>query len=327
MTAQEIREKLKTEEYDFLRINPLLDNNIILLTTGGSHAYGTNIETSDLDIRGCAIEQKKHLLTNSTFEQVMDNTTDTTIYSLKKLISLLSACNPNVIEMLGSRPEHYFHVSPAGQMLLDNRKLFLSKAAYRSFGGYASAQLRRLDNKTARTFSEKENEEHIAKRLNEMAKNFPFDFSVSETEEGEKICISGEVKNVPFREFFSDMSILNQTVKEYERNSKRNKHAEEHGKIAKHMMHLLRLYMMAIDILKNEEIVTYRENEHDLLISIRQGAFLDEDRKPTKEFFGLVKEYEDRMQKAMDASKLPEKPNHEKIQKLMMDMYETYVFA
>ena len=38
----------------------------------------------------------------------------------------------------------------SGQELLDNRNLFLSKRAAKSFGGYASAQLRRLQNAIAR---------------------------------------------------------------------------------------------------------------------------------------------------------------------------------
>ena len=69
MNIEQIKEKLKSEEYDFLRTDPHLGNNIILLGLGGSHAYGTNIETSDLDIRGCAINSKIEILTNMNFEQ------------------------------------------------------------------------------------------------------------------------------------------------------------------------------------------------------------------------------------------------------------------
>ena len=44
MTVEEIREKLKTSEYDFLRNNKHLGSNIILLGLGGSYSYGMNIE-------------------------------------------------------------------------------------------------------------------------------------------------------------------------------------------------------------------------------------------------------------------------------------------
>lgn len=44
MTIEQIKEKLRSEEYDFLRKDKNLGNNIIILTLGGSHAYGTNTE-------------------------------------------------------------------------------------------------------------------------------------------------------------------------------------------------------------------------------------------------------------------------------------------
>lgn len=137
MTINEIKDKLKLSEYDFLRTDKNLGQNIILLTLGGSYAYGTNVQTSDLDVRGCSLNTKMQILTNENFEQFINNETDTTIYSFNKLISLLSNVNPNTIEMLGNKPEHYFYVSPIGQELLDNAHLFLSKRACKSFGGYA----------------------------------------------------------------------------------------------------------------------------------------------------------------------------------------------
>ena len=142
----DFKELLKTPQYDFLKTNTHLCNNIILLGLGGSHAYGTNVEGSDIDVRGIALNSKEEILGGANFEQVTNEATDTTIYSIKKIFQLLSNCNPNTIEILGCKPEHYLYVSPIGQELLDNKKLFLSKKAVQSFGGYATAQLRRLDN-------------------------------------------------------------------------------------------------------------------------------------------------------------------------------------
>ena len=44
------KQLLQTKEYDFLRTNEHLGDNIILLGLGGSHAYGTNNEDSDVEI-------------------------------------------------------------------------------------------------------------------------------------------------------------------------------------------------------------------------------------------------------------------------------------
>ncbi len=128
-----IKEKLRSKDYEFLKTNEHLGNNIILLTVGGSHAYGTNNENSDLDIRGCALNKKEEILCNNKFEQFINEETDTTIYGFNKLITLLSNVNPNTIEMLGNKKEHYFYISKIGQELLDNTKLFLSKRAVYSF--------------------------------------------------------------------------------------------------------------------------------------------------------------------------------------------------
>ena len=97
MTIKQIKDKLKSKEYDFLRTDKNLGNNIIILTLGGSHAYGTNNEGSDLDIRGCALNSKMQILTNENFEQFVNNETDTTIYAFNKLVALLSNTNPNTV--------------------------------------------------------------------------------------------------------------------------------------------------------------------------------------------------------------------------------------
>lgn len=40
MTIEQIQVKLKSHEYDFLRTDKRLGNNIIILVLGGSYAYG-----------------------------------------------------------------------------------------------------------------------------------------------------------------------------------------------------------------------------------------------------------------------------------------------
>lgn len=154
MFPEEMKAKVMEPEYDFLETRPELGNNIILLGVGGSYAYGTNVEGSDLDIRGVATNRRESIITGNRFEQSVDTTTDTTIYSFEKLISLLCNCNPNIVEILGLKAEHYLYISHFGKLLLKHRHIFLSKRAINSFGGYANSQLRRLENKASRTASQ-----------------------------------------------------------------------------------------------------------------------------------------------------------------------------
>ena len=161
MTIEQIKEMVNGSAYDFLRTNEHLGSKIIFLTLGGSYSYGTNVETSDVDVRGCALNSESDLLGLTSFEQVVNTQTDTTIYAFNKLVSLLLNCNPNTIEMLGCKPEHYFYISDIGREMIANRKMFLSKRAVHSFGGYANQQLRRLENALARDrLSQARREEH-----------------------------------------------------------------------------------------------------------------------------------------------------------------------
>lgn len=338
MKIEEIKEKLKSTEYDFLKTNPHLGNNIILLGLGGSYAYGTNVETSDIDIRGCAVNNKEEILTNINFEQCCNEATDTTIYSLNKLIHLLSNCNPNTIELLGLKSEHYLYVSPIGQELLDNKDLFLSKRAIQSFGGYAYSQLRRLDNKAARLVGQSEREEHILNSIKNASydfKNryFPFTgdsiklyIDKSNREEVDtEIYMDIALSHYPLRDYKAMWSEMNNIVKDYAKIGKRNKNAVEHGKLAKHMMHLIRLYLMAIDILEKKEIVTYRESNHDLLMEIRNGRYLDANRQPTEEFFSIVENLQKRFEYAKQNTDLPDNPDYKGINKFLASVNERIV--
>lgn len=72
MTLEQIKERLKSEEYNFLKKNGKLGSNVILLALGGSYAYGMEKEGSDLDVSRsiiciCQILEKKSLRTEKCF--------------------------------------------------------------------------------------------------------------------------------------------------------------------------------------------------------------------------------------------------------------------
>lgn len=89
MTIEEIKKKVSGEEYDFLRTDKHLGDKIILLGLGGSYAYGSNVETSDLDIRGIALNTKEEILTNERFEQFENKATDAP-FIVNGIVDLLS---------------------------------------------------------------------------------------------------------------------------------------------------------------------------------------------------------------------------------------------
>ncbi len=338
MNRDQIKKLFLSSEYDFLRTDSHLGNNIILLTLGGSYAYGTNVEDSDVDIRGCALNSKKELLTNVKFEQFINNETDTVIYSFNKLISLLSNCNPNVIEMLGCRKEDYLFVNPIGQKLLDNSTLFLSKKAVHTFGGYANQQLRRLDNKAVRRVNQEQREIHIMNSILNASHSFrekyaEFDddalrlyIDKSDQEDMDtEIFMDVRLTHYPLRDYKAMWSELQNIVKDYGKQGKRNRNAIEHNKIGKHMMHLIRLYLMCLDILEKGEIITYREKEHNLLMDIRNGKFLDENRQPIPEFYEMVDDFEKKMDYAKENTSLSDNVDYAAICELQAEVNEMIV--
>lgn len=334
MQIDEIRKTITTSEYDFLRDHPNLGASIALIGLGGSHAYGTNREDSDLDIRGVATNLPKNILTGRDFEQVVDVPTDTVMYSVDKLFKLLCQCNPNTIEILGLKPEHYLYKNKVGEMILQNRSLFLSKVCIRSFGGYASDQLRRMENKAASVASQAKQQENILKSIrNSMydfrTRHYPFpddginlfiDKSVTNPDETE-IFMDISLHHYPLKDHYAIYSEMNQIIKDYKKgNNHRNTNAIGHDKLGKHMMHLVRLYLMCFDILENGEIITYREKDLEFLNTIRRGDYLDGKEQPTKEFYELLDELEKRFQYAQKHTTLPDKVDTEKVFDLLAEI-------
>lgn len=338
MNDNSIGTLLKSQEYNFLRENKNLGTNIILLGLGGSHAYGTNNENSDIDIRGIATRTKREILIGNDFEQVVDVNTDTTVYSFDKIIKLLCSCNPNVIEMLGLKPEHYIYLSDAGRKLVDNRYLFLSKRAIHSFGGYANAQLRRLESKSARLVNQSQQEAHILKSIEhasvELKTRFlemPDDAIKLYIDKSQRDDYDTEIfcdillHHYPLRDYKGMMNTMGEIIKSYAKIGKRNEKAIEHNKLGKHMCHLVRLYLMCFDILEKGEIITFREKEHDLLMSIRNGEYLDENRQPISEFYELVDDLEKRLDYDKENTLLPDEVNMEKVNDLFAEINELVV--
>ena len=325
MTTNEIKDLLKTEPYDFLRTDAHLGNNMILLTLGGSHAYGTSNANSDVDVRGITANSRSEILLGRDFEQVVERNTDTVIYSLKKIVNLLTSCNPNTIEILGCKPEHYFYLSKIGLSLLENKQMFLSQYAIASFGGYAEQQLRRLESKATDSMEQKRREEHILKSINRsrdiiLSKyqhaDGIIDFYIDEatTEDLDfEIYLNSTLTHYPLRDFKSLMNEFGNILSSYSKLGQRNNKAMLHEKISKHAMHLLRLFMMCIDILENGEINTYRVDEHDLLMSVRNDEFLGSDGAPTKAFYDMVNDYSKRMDYAAAHTSLPLQPDKSRI--------------
>lgn len=149
-----------------------LPNNVIYMTIMGSQAYGVTHDDSDMDIYGIAIPMKDDLFPHlrgeiigfgrqhQKFEQYQEHHLkdddavggrgreyDITIFSIVKFFQLAMENNPNIIDSLFVPHTCIIHSTPVGNLIRENRRLFLHKGGWFKFKGYAYAQLHKLKNK------------------------------------------------------------------------------------------------------------------------------------------------------------------------------------
>ena len=113
----------------------------LYLVIRGSHAYGTNIETSDKDFAGVYIQTLEDILGNDYKEQINDDTNDIVIYEVRRFLELLGSNNPTVLELLNTPEDCIIYKDPVFDMILENRDSFITKICAKSFGGYAKQQI------------------------------------------------------------------------------------------------------------------------------------------------------------------------------------------
>jgi predicted nucleotidyltransferase len=77
-------------------------------------------------------------------KEIKQDEWDVVVYEARKFLSLLAKGNPNVLSLLWTEGNYMQTITPAGQLLLSNRHVFVGKHVYHSFVGYAHGQLHRM---------------------------------------------------------------------------------------------------------------------------------------------------------------------------------------
>lgn len=115
----------------------------LLLVVRGSHAYGTNIETSDVDFGGVYIQSIDDILGCNYRPQINDDKNDIVIYELRRFLELCSTNNPNILELLNTPEDCIIYKHTLFDEVLKNRDKFITKACGNAFGGYAFQQIKK----------------------------------------------------------------------------------------------------------------------------------------------------------------------------------------
>jgi len=112
----------------------------------GSIACGTNLPTSDVDIRGlfCATQKEVQTPFFPVKEVNIPGAEDGKLYELSKFIELYTGGNPNILETLWVDGIDIIETSMVYQYLRQFRSQLLSSKVAFTFSGYALSQLKRI---------------------------------------------------------------------------------------------------------------------------------------------------------------------------------------
>lgn len=325
--------------YEFLKTDPRLGDNIILLGLGGSYAYGTNHEGSDIDVRGITMNPASELLMGNLLdpkeclETIDDKETDTKIYSFTKAIKFLTSCNPSIIETLGLLPEQYLKKTELGQRLIDEKQIFLSKIAKKTFFGYANTKLNQLMLELDQSSDIEKREKAILSSMSFIndefrdkyhinREDFPLYIADSDRDDMDKEIFFNirTLEKCSLRDGVALFNTYRSILKEYDSVGRRNKKAIEHNKVDKHLTSLVRICNMGIKLMNSGEIVTYDETKIPEYQDILHGKFRTKNGYLTAEFEPYMNKILNALQDAAKNTKLPDTPDYKKINELVLDV-------
>lgn len=271
----------------------------ILKTVWGSHAYGTATPGSDVDIRGVCIPPARFLLGLSVFEQYEDRQGEVVIYGLSKFARLALANNPNIFDILWADEEDVLYLDEYGAALRQARDLFLSRRVAQTYAGYADDQLKRM-------------ETHYRWLHN------PPDHQPTPPEFGAVPHPQGGWRFPDTQQERAYRAALKHW-QHYEhwrahRNPERAALEAAHGYDTKHAAHLLRLYRMGIEILR-ERIVQVRRPDAAWLREVLQGRYTYD------ELMDLVAALREELRRAEAESTLPATPDAAAVEQLVITLH------
>lgn len=337
---------------------------LLLDSVSGSHAFGTSIEGSDVDFRGVFVAPGSFLAGLETVELVSDERNDQVLYELGHFIGMLLKNNPNALELLAMPEDCIRYQHPLFRLLRPELFLSkLCKTTFGDYAFGQIRKARGLNKKIVNPEPEKRmalldfchmpEGQGSVPVLEWLAAHSmdPWDCGLTAVRHAANLFAiyhgsSGNYRGIISRKdpdalVFSSVPLdavpvtwmhFNQDAfrshckahREYwewvnNRNEERYQNNAAHGRAydSKNLMHTYRLLEMAGEIAR-EGVLRIRRPNRDFLLRIRAGEFgYDE----------LVDRAEAKLQEVeadFDASSLPERPDREQINRLLVEIRATF---
>jgi len=166
----------KLQSKNLIHPPPWLPSATQYLCQMGSVAYGVSGNDSDSDLYGICIPKKEMIFPHlageilgfgrqiKRFEQwqehhIIDESSgkeyDFSVYSIIKFFNLCMENNPNIIDALFVPERCILHCSSIGNIIRENRKIFLHRGCWHKFRGYSYSQLHKMNTKEHKSGSKR----------------------------------------------------------------------------------------------------------------------------------------------------------------------------
>ncbi len=338
--------------------------HIIFECISGSRAYGLDTPTSDTDIRGVFILPKNSFYSLDYIGQVNNESNDIVYYELRKFIELCSKNNPNILELLNVPEKCILFKHPVfDKIKLDYFLSKQCEKSFANYAYAQIKKARGLEKKIINPVEKErksvlefcfvyENGKSMPLRVfldikdikqqncgvanishlkdcNNLYHSLEIPYKgVIRSEKANDIALSSipkEEKALGMLFFNKDgYSTYCKKYKEYwdwvdKRNDERYKTTVSHGKNydSKNMMHTFRLLHMAEEI-ASESTINVKRSDRAFLLDIKKGKF---------EYDELVSWAEERKLKLEElyaTSNLPDRPDLNKINNLLIEIRNNY---
>ena len=301
-----------------------LPDNTQYLVMMGSEAYGCSSGKSDMDLYGFCVPPKEiafpHLAgeifgfgrQKKRFEQWQQHHIDDheagkqydfSVYNIIKYFDLVMTGNPNMVDSLFVPARCVLHCTAIGNIVRDNKRLFLHKGVWHKFKGYAYSQLHKIETK---------NHEGLPELLAfEEDHGIPHTMTLEDARSVlDDVTCHDRLRGLP-------QELRLQYKRMYETmvgKGKRSERVKIHGYDLKFSYHVVRLIEEVEQILTEHDLDLERNREQ--LKAIRRGEWTKEQ---IKDFFT---QKEKDLEEVYHKSTLPHKPDEGAIKKVLLECLE-----
>ncbi len=312
-----------------MNLQQIAQDNKILEIIVGSHLYGTQTPTSDLDYSGIFLPTEEFVLGFQRVEEVSlsqkdkdaagkntPNAIDRTFYEFRKFVKLALENNPNILEQLFVNEANIIYINTVGRALLAQRHRFLHKGLLPKFKGYAFSQKHKMIIRTDK-FHELQN-----------ALTYLTDYPEPKT-----ILVELKNKLLPFMKFNQDYCVIgdlnlpksiyvkkavNMIEERLSKVGNRKDLVTKYGFDTKFASHLIRLLLECRELISQGDLnfpLSYKET----ILDIKRGQWT------IKEVLDYSEQLEAEIDLAVNKSELPNKPRFDEIEKFTINLLRQYI--